>query len=171
MFVIFAICSIVAVLSAAAVVFFKNPIHCALSLVVNLLMVACFFAMLDAHFLAAAQVIVYAGAIMVLVLFMLMLLNSKVEARTPQQVFYAIIAALFGFGFLAITAPFVQREMGALEKHAESIAGSSGVTVVGSVEAIGRILFVDYVFLFQAAGLLLMTALVGAVMLAKRTYR
>lgn len=166
MIALFFVLAVIAAGSAIAMVFFKNPIHSALALVVNLVMVACFFAMLDAHFLAATQIVVYAGAIMVLVLFMLMLLNLKSEARTRRETAYAAAAALFAIGFLVSLVPLLREQFGIF--NAPPLPAESAP---GTVEGMGIELYTNYVFLFQAAGMLLMTALVGAIMLAKRSYR
>ena len=146
-----------------AVVSLKNPIHSALALVGNLFMVAVMFALLDAHFLAAVQVIVYAGAIMVLVLFMLMLLNVKVERRTRTEVVLTLAAIVVGIGFLGALIPLVH--------SAFKDVPEGGGKVLGTVHNMGLKLFHDYVFLFQASGILLMVAIVGAIMLAKVQYK
>lgn len=160
MFPLFLLLSVVIVLSGVAVVAFRNPIHSALSLVTNLLAVAALFAMLDAHFLAVVQVIVYAGAIMVLFLFVVMLLNVKVEAAKRYgmvmllsagivgALFIGLLVKLFGSGFAGVAEPSTELSGGVLE--------------------IGRLLYTKYVFTFEAASLLIIAAIVGAVMLAKR---
>ena len=160
---IFFLLSVVLIISALGVIALKNPIHCALCLVSNLLMVAVCFAMLEAHFLAAVQVIVYAGAIMVLVLFMLMLLNIKVEKRTTWETILTAMGLVVGMAFLCGFVPYL----------AESFQGTFKVLppdsekAIGTVRAMGRLLFSDYILLFQASGVLLMTAIVGAVMMAR----
>ncbi len=160
MYLFFFLLSAIVVLSGIAVVAFRNPIHSALSLVTNLLAVAALFAMLDAHFLAVVQVIVYAGAIMVLFLFVIMLLNVKVEAVKRYgslmllsagivgALFIGLLAKLFGSGFAGVAEPTKELSGGVLE--------------------MGRILYTKYVFTFEAASLLIIAAIVGAVMLAKR---
>ena len=168
MMILFVVVALLAVISGVGVVAFKNPIFCALSLVANLLAIAVTFAMLDAHFLAAVQVIVYAGAIMVLVLFMLMLLNVKAEKQTRSEKAWTVFAVLVGGCFLVFALPLVNEVMGTLGK-----SGPHGgiLAMEGTVEAMGLRLFREYGFLFQASGVLLMVAIVGAVMLAKKSYR
>lgn len=90
---VFWILAILVLLSALAVVLLPNPLHSALCLASNLVAVAGIYALLGAHFLAAVQVIVYAGAIMVLVVFVLMLLNVKSEERYIRDLFLVLIAA------------------------------------------------------------------------------
>ena len=177
MMIVFIVAALLTVASGIGVVAFKNPIHSALSLVANLLGVAALFAALDAHFLAAVQIVVYAGAIMVLVLFMLMLLNVKTERRTKRENFLTLLAVLSGLGFVAFVVPLVHDAFLSLPSHAgsavNSVAGSAGpqgAALEGTVKAIGVKLFTEYMFLFQASGILLMTAIAGAVMLAKRSY-
>jgi NADH-quinone oxidoreductase subunit J len=159
----FYIMGLIIIASAVGVVASKNPIHSALCLVANLLTVAGIFATLDAHFLATVQVIVYAGAIVVLVLFVLMLLNLKVEQ--PKRMGFATLfgAALTGVLFLALALPLLN--------EAFKVFPEPSRVVVGSVENIGKVLFSTYVFPFEAASMLLMAAIIGAVMLARKTQR
>ena len=174
MLIVFTLAALLTVASAVGVIAFKNPIHSALSLVANLLGVAALFAALEAHFLAAVQIIVYAGAIMVLVLFMLMLLNVKTERRTKRENFLTLLAVLSGVGFVAFVVPLVHDAFLSLPTlgAASHGVGASSATpeLQGTVKAIGTKLFTEYMFLFQASGVLLMTAIAGAVMLAKRSY-
>ena len=175
MMIVFIVAALLTVASGIGVVAFKNPIHSALCLVANLLGVAALFAALDAHFLAAVQIIVYAGAIMVLVLFMLMLLNVKTERRTKRENFLTLLAVLSGLGFVAFVVPLVHDAFLSLPSHAgPAVTGPQGAVqgaaLEGTVKAMGVKLFTEYMFLFQASGILLMTAIAGAVMLAKRSY-
>ncbi len=159
MIALFLLLSVLLLVSAVGVIVFRNPIHCALCLVGNLLLVAVCFAMLEAHFLAAVQVIVYAGAIMVLVLFMLMLLNIKGERRTRWESIVTVVGLLTGMVFLWQIVPYL------LESFKVFPVGSA--RAIGTVKAMGRMLFSDYILLFQASGVLLMAAIVGAVMIAR----
>ena len=162
MSVLFFLLSLLIVASSVAVVVFRNPIHSALSLVLNLLCVAGLFAMLEAHFLAAVQIIVYAGAIMVLFLFVVMLLNLKVEE--PRRYGFLLIGAsvLVGASFIALLAMLFGRGFAGVPEAAAPVAGT--------VAAIGRILYTKYVFTFEAASMLIIAAIIGAVMLAKRRF-
>ena len=163
MSLVFIILSAILLASAIGVVIAQNPIHSALCLIVNLVGVACVFASLDAHFLAMVQVIVYAGAIMVLVVFVLMLLNTKEEERTTAGLVQLLVASVIGIFFIGFVSKEVLSEWPVVER--------SGEAVVGSVQAIGMLLYTDYILPFEAAGLLIMAALVGAAMLAKTKYR
>jgi len=146
--------------SGVAVVSLRSPLNSALALALNLLAVAGLFAMLQAHFLALAQVIVYAGAIVVLVLIALLLLSSKIEQHKRREDYLAVAAIVLGSLFLVVLFPLLQ---GALPQ----ISANNVQVTAGTVAEIGRLLFTDYVFLFQLAGLLILTALCGAVMLAR----
>ena len=163
MTIAFFIMALIAVVSALAVVLLHNPIYSALALVTNLLCVAAVFALLDAHFLSVVQIIVYAGAIVVLVLFVLMLLNIKLEAARKYSNFYIAAAALAGVAFLATILPLAQQ--------AFSVFPDPNSSLEGTVENMGVSLYTKYVFPFEAASVLIMVAIVGAVMLAKRNYR
>lgn len=160
MLVLFYVLSALVLTSGIAVVAFRNPIHSALSLVVNLLSVAALFAMLDAHFLAVVQVIVYAGAIMVLFLFVIMLLNLKVEATKRYGTMLLVTAGVAGVSFLGALAALFQGTFASVPEGTTA--------VVGGVAEIGRVLYTRYVFTFEAASLLIIAAIVGAVMIAKR---
>jgi NADH-quinone oxidoreductase subunit J len=163
MMLLFLILSGLLIGSALGVVFFRNAISNALCLIVSLISVAGFFAMLDAHFLMAVQIIVYAGAIMVLVVFVIMLLNQKVEVPDWKTHPMLVIGGLVGAGaFVAVCT----KVFAGYKSPASDIS-----PIVGSVESIGQLLYGKYLFLFEAASILIMAAIVGAVMLAKRRYR
>ncbi|MCO6430950.1 MAG: NADH-quinone oxidoreductase subunit J [Deltaproteobacteria bacterium] len=159
---IFLLLALVMVASALAVVTLHNPLHSALALILNLLTVAALFAALDAHFLAAVQIIVYAGAIMVLVVFLLMLLNIKTEKPKPMGKFLFVLSAAVGVSFLALCIPAFNEAFRIFPDPVHELEGT--------VKAMGRILYTEYVFPFEAASVLILAAIVGAVMLAKRSY-
>ena len=151
---------------ALGVVFHKNPVHCALLLVGVLLSVSGLFVLLHAPFIAALQVIVYAGAIMVLFLFVVMLLNVKGESAilTP--------GAAKGFGILFALLGFVELLWTVLSPAGESSGLPEAVLPpdFGSPAAIGRILYTVWLFPFEITSILLLVAVVGAVVLAKRKF-
>jgi NADH-quinone oxidoreductase subunit J len=154
----------VAIFSALMVVFHRNPMVSVVFLIVNLMCVALFFLFLDAQFLFAIQIIVYAGAIMVLFIFVVMLLNLRhsEEARPTWRV--QRILAYVG-GPLLVAALW-----SALWKRGSSSDASTGSfsNGFGSAEDMGRLLFSDYLFQFEAASVLLVVAMIGAVLLARR---
>jgi NADH-quinone oxidoreductase subunit J len=145
----------------------RNAVFSALLLVVNQFTLAVFFAMLGAHFLAAVQVIVYAGAIMVLFLFVIMFLG--VDRRE------ALVEPIRGQRFLAIA-------LGLLLVGAVAVAVASGLGLGeeplpafpaerDNVEAIGRALFTDFVFPFEVTSILLIVAAIAAMVMARRRAR
>ena len=156
----FAIVALVVVGSALGLVLKRNPIHGALFLVVNLGSIAALYLMLGAEFLAAAQVIVYAGAIMVLFVFAIMvLIPGKEETGPDPRRRYRLVAVPVGAALLVELTLIVARRGAAPSRPA----------VPGGVETIGRLLFTNYLFPFELTSLLLLAAMVGVMLLAKRT--
>ncbi len=161
MFIVFAG---LAVGSAIAVVVQRNPLYCAISLVGVFISLSGLYLLLAAPFIAAVQIIVYAGAIMVLVIFVIMLLNVEEEVRRPMRRRYLIPAgALFGAVLLAQTL-FVIFAVQRAAFRPESATTSNA----GSVLNIGIGLFTEYLLPFELAGLLLLMAIVGATSVAKQ---
>jgi NADH-quinone oxidoreductase subunit J len=160
--VAFAVFALLAVGSALGLVLRKNPIHGALLLVVNLGSIAAFYLMLGAEFLAAAQVIVYAGAIMVLFIFAIMVLIPGKEETGPDPRRRLRLWALPAGGLL-----FVQVLAWLLISRGAT-PPPDAPAVSGSVESIGRLLFTDYLFPFELTSVLLLAAMVGVLLLARR---
>ena len=151
---------------AVGVVICKNPVHSALSLIGTLLGVALAFVEQQAHFLAAAQIIVYAGAIVILFLFVIMFLGVDREEKISVE-------PLVGHRPLAITAVGVivggliaLIAAGGWYSGAHSVAGPNDPS--NDVGALGKAVFTTYLFAFEATALLLIIAVVGAVLLARR---
>jgi NADH:ubiquinone oxidoreductase subunit 6 (subunit J) len=155
----------IAVAAALGVVLMRNPLFSAFSLVVNLLSVAAVYASLDAHFLAVSQVVVYAGAIMVLVLFVLMLLNLKNESEAPRGWLKMTVASC---GALLLFTSILPVVLPAVEMLYRDSVGGEGYLVEGSVLAIGRLLYSEYVPQFELSSLVLLVGVVGAVMLTRK---
>ncbi len=174
--VVFIVFGALALIGALGVVASKNPVHSALSLILTLLSVAGLFVVQDAHFLAAVQVVVYAGAIVILFLFVIMLLGvDKAEAlgvdpiggQRPLAV--VVWAGLVAAG-LAIVVAAVDGATGrataidlATGQPAET-ALDNGLT---DIERIGRVLFSDYALAFEITAALLTIAVIGAVVLTR----
>lgn len=159
--VIFAVLAALAVGSAGGVLLKRNPIHAALFLVVNLASVAGLFLTLRAEFLAAAQVIVYAGAIAVLFVFAIMVLIPGKEETGPDPLRGQRLLTVPLVGALLILIALVLRST--------VLRGAGpGAALPGGVEAVGRLLFTDYLFPFEVTSLLLLVAIVGVIALAKR---
>jgi NADH-quinone oxidoreductase subunit J len=165
--ILFAMFAGIAIGCALGVVFHRNPVHCALLLVGVLLSLAGVFILLHAQFVAALQVIVYAGAIMVLFLFVVMLLNVKGETPllTP--------GAAKGFGFLF--GLIVATELLWIVLQPGGPEGAAPVPAplpadFGSPAALGRLLYTTWLYPFEITSILLLVAVVGAVVLAKRKF-
>jgi NADH-quinone oxidoreductase subunit J len=162
--IFFTIVAAVAVLTSILVVTCRNPINSALSLVMTFFCLATLYVTLDAPFMAVVQVIVYAGAIMVLIIFVIMLLNIRSEAgkRSGHALF---IGGVTGVLLLFQTVYFLNRS---------SLTGMKGtldsaiIQQVGHTELIGKALFTEFLFPFEIASILLLVAIVGAVILAKK---
>lgn len=159
----------------------RHPIYSALYLVLTFLGLSVFFLQLQAPFLAAVQVIVYAGAIMVLFVFVIMLLGEdkpiageqKLGIPAPLGVLFALI--LVGeIGYMLARVPPAPAEQLALDRNLPPIALVSArgqtppLVSFGSVQAIGNTLFTNYLFAFEATSIVLLIAMVGVVVLAKR---
>ena len=160
----FIILAPLSVVSALGVVLSRNAVYSALLLVVNFFCLAGFYVLLEAQFVAAVQVIVYAGAIMVLFLFVLMLLGVGNEVVVKEQMRGQRPAAvLLTLGLLvAIVAALAA---GVFDTAPSSLAAANEG---GNVQAVGRLLFTHYTFAFETAGVLLVVAAVGALVLGKR---
>ena len=160
--VAFVVLAILAIGSALGLVLKRNAIHGALFLVVNLGTVAALYLTLRAEFLAAAQVIVYAGAIMVLFVFAIMvLIPGKEETGPDPRRRYRLLAIPVGAGLLFELALIAG-------SHGGRAAAPAPTTPPGGVEAIGRLLFTDYLFPFELTSVLLLAAMVGVLVLARR---
>jgi NADH-quinone oxidoreductase subunit J len=157
--VAFGVLALVVVGSALGLVLRRNPIHGALFLVVNLGSIAALYLTLGAEFLAAAQVIVYAGAIMVLFVFAVMvLIPGKEETGPDPRRRYRLIAVPVGAALLVELAVIAARRG----------PEPTGPPLPGGVETIGRLLFTNYLFPFELTSLLLLAAMVGVMLLAKK---
>jgi NADH-quinone oxidoreductase subunit J len=148
-----------AILSALLVVFSRNAVYSVLYLIITLFSIAGHYVLLNAQFLAAVHVIVYAGAIMVLFLYVIMLLNLN-EAVEPQKGTLQKIAATISAGTLLILL------IGAL-KGTDAVVGERTPSEMGYVKNLGQVLFTDYLLPFEITSILLLAAMIGAVMLGK----
>jgi NADH-quinone oxidoreductase subunit J len=151
----------VALVSGGLVVFQKHPLRSALWLIVNFFAVAGIYLLAHAEFIAAIQVIVYAGAIMVLFLFVIMLLNIRQPEESPKIPFIGqklVGIILAGFTGLILIYGVAKAVMPAAK---EMVPG------LGNTESIARSLFTDYLLPFEVTSVLLLVAIVGAVVLAK----
>ncbi|MBN1504851.1 MAG: NADH-quinone oxidoreductase subunit J [Candidatus Eisenbacteria bacterium] len=163
---LFVLGSIAAIVSALSVVTRRNPVHSALSLIVCLLSVALLFLLLGAQFVAAIQVIVYAGAIVVLFLFVVMLLNVKDESAVFHSGIAQKLAAL-ALVFVILVQVVLVAVAGATWLGKEQWLAATGLSF-GTVQSVGRELFARYLFQFEVVSVLLLVAIVGAVTLVKK---
>ena len=159
---LFYITAFITILSAILVVLNRNAIYSVISLVVTFFSLAILFLFLEAYFLAVVEVIIYAGAILVLFLFVVMLLNVEKERAIPK-----LMQLQRGFSFLLITVFFLGITLLIVEGM-NRIEQSQEEGLVGSVSTIGEALFSRYLFPFEVASLLLLVALIGTVFLAKK---
>jgi NADH-quinone oxidoreductase subunit J len=157
--------SAIALAAALGVVFNRNPLYSAFSLIVQLLAMAGLYSVLGAHFLAVTQVVVYAGAIMVLVLFVLMLLNLKSESGRKLGIMKPLVALGVGFSVVATVFPAVVAQFKdiSLMTLQENLWKSEG-----GVKAIGQEIYGRYIVQFELSSLVLLIGIVGAIMLSKR---
>ena len=159
--VIFAVVAALSATSGLGVVLNRRPLYAALSLVVNMLSLAVIFLMLSAQFLAAAQVIVYAGAVMVLFVFVIALLNPAREERPLRSEAQVVTALGVGALFLVLAGAALSGARGF------TAYGSANADALGSIQSFGAALYRDFAFPFEVTSLLLVVAAVGAVYLSR----
>ncbi|MBA5867891.1 MAG: NADH-quinone oxidoreductase subunit J [Nitrospira sp. CR1.3] len=155
--------ALVIALASVLVVALRNPIYSALSLLIMFFHVAGLYVTLHAEFLAAVQIIVYAGAILVLYLFVVMLLNLRHDERYHRQWPVA--------GLIGLTLVIEGLVLAIFSRRTASSGPTSTETAVeglGNTEAIGDVLYSTYLFPFEVASLILLVAMIGAIILAKR---
>ncbi|MDI7258620.1 MAG: NADH-quinone oxidoreductase subunit J [Thermodesulfobacteriota bacterium] len=152
------------IIASLLVITRKNPIHSALFMVLTLLCVAVIYLLLYSPFIAIVQVVVYAGAIVMLIVFVIMLLDLETELRSRLKIVYSkviggFLAVLFLFGILYSVV-------------AKSPTGKTGPytteKMAANVKAVGEVLFTQYLFPFEIVSILLVAAIIGAVILSKK---
>ena len=177
-FWVFVVVGAISLGSAVAMILLPNPVHAALMLVLNFFTIAVFYAVLEAQFLAVVQIIVYAGAIMVLFLFVLMLMGvstaqaitQRIRGQVPISLFLGVV--LFAAIAVGVAGPYMGEasvcgaEVGAVSSG-EPCAGLAGANSEGNVRGVGLLLFTDYVWPFEVTSVLLVIAAVGAMVLGK----
>ena len=160
--ILFVVFALIAVASAINVVVQTHPISSALSLVGVMGSLAVLYLLLGAEFIAAAQVIVYAGAVMVLFIFVIMLLNAGTESKKGRSFMVQLLGVPLLVALLGLVAFFVQRIYPARETV--RFGGFTG----GSAQDIGHALFTTYVLPFEVTSVLILIAIIGAVVLARK---
>jgi NADH-quinone oxidoreductase subunit J len=165
--IIFAATALVAVFAAVMVITRRNPIHAAMFLILNFLCIAVLYLLLNFQFIAIIQVMIYAGAIMMLVVFVIMLLSTEEEERERKlrasfakiigSVLVFILFVLLCFGVAVQSLPGEQGEF-----TAERIAQ------LGDIRTIAGLLFTKFLFPFEVASIILLVGIIGAVILSKK---
>src|SRR3990170_2817983 len=153
---LFGILSFLAIMFALMVVFSRNPVNSVLYLVLTFFCIAGHYLLLNAQFLAVVHIVVYAGAIMVLFLFVIMLLNLNAETephKSGKLKFAAVISA--GMLFITLIAALKTTQLGGFEPPPASLNGM--------VEHVGQRLFTDYLLPFEISSILFLSAMIGAV--------
>lgn len=151
--------SFLAVLSALLVVFSKSPVHSVLYLIITFFCIGGHYILLNAQFLAVVHIIVYAGAIMVLFLYVLMLLNLNKESEPHKGTVMKVAAVIFG-GLIMVLL------VGTLRGTEEMMITQT--TDIGMVKTLGKVMFTDFLLPFEITSILLLAAMVGAVMIGKK---
>ena len=159
--IVFFALAAIAVLGAVSLILQKHPIHSALSLIVVMVALAGLYLLMGAEFVAAVQIIVYGGAIMVLFVFVIMLLNAGVEERTSFSSLAKFAGVPLAAALLCSLAALV------LTSHEQvQTAAQSGVTA--PTKALSAQLFQEFVYPFELTSFLILVAIVGAIVLAQR---
>lgn len=158
---IFYFVAFLSIFFALMTVFTKNPIHSVLYLVITFFTFTVHYILLNAQFLAVVNFIVYMGAIMVLFLFVLMLLNLNEDVEPMKSNLVKFMGAIAGMCLLATCLGAFR----VLETNNEFITGN---TKVGLVENLGKVLFNEFLLPFELSSILLLTAMIGAILLAKK---
>jgi NADH-quinone oxidoreductase subunit J len=160
--VIFFIAAAMAVAGGVGVITFREPIRCVLSLVVVMIALSILFLLLSAQFVFVVQIIVYAGAVMVLFLFVIALLGPAREATRGRLRFQGWLSALFVLVFLGLIWTMLQ---GVQYRKPEQ----TDLSIFGTVQSIGIGLFTTYLYPFELTSLLLLVAAIGAIYLSRRS--
>jgi NADH-quinone oxidoreductase subunit J len=167
---LFIIFGAIAMAAALGVILSRKPIYSALFLLVNFAALACLYIQLQAQFLAMVQVIVYAGAIVVLFLFVIMLIGSRDIKDFPQrQAFFSLSKdwpRLMGIAFVLLLIAGLG--YGIISGQLAAVSGNATAFGQGSVEAVGAALYTTYLFPFELTSVLLLVGMIGAVVLARK---
>jgi len=161
--ILFFILAALTVLSGLLTVASKNPIHSILYLIITFFSISGHYVLLNAQFLAIINIIVYAGAIMVLFLFVVMIMNLNKEDRSFSKTFVITAASLISAIFLLLTVRIF------MQSDVETNQLLTGGGDIGLTEKLGTVLYSDYVIPFELASILFMGSMIGAVMLSRKT--
>jgi NADH-quinone oxidoreductase subunit J len=161
--VLFYLLAAFAIISATMVLISKNPIHSVLWLILVFFAISGHYILLNAQFLAIVNIIVYAGAIMVLFLFVIMLMNVKKDKEPQKQLFVKLIGVITGGSFLTLLVAVVKQTVQIDGKQVMMKEGS-----IGFIHPLGKVLFSDYVVPIEISSVLFLSAMVGAVIIGKK---
>jgi NADH-quinone oxidoreductase subunit J len=162
---LFYIFSVIAIVSALMVILVKNPLTSALYIILCFFALAGFYILLNMQFLAAMQIMVYAGAIAVIIVLVIMLLNlAKIKGAIKD--FHQIVISIIAIGLLALEVILYLNAAG--EKKPTGIYTNTIINKIGNTQIIGEFLFTKYVFPFEVASILLLVAVIGAYIFAKK---
>jgi NADH-quinone oxidoreductase subunit J len=158
---IFYLLSAMAIYSALMVLISKKPIHSVLYLTLAFFAIAGHYILLNAQFLAIVHVIVYAGAIMVLFLFTVMLLNLNTEEHSPKPIYIKLLSVITGGLLLTVL-------IGIFHGYDLAVAHDPALSQIGLVKELGSVLYKEYLIPFEMSSILFLSAMVGAVLLGKK---
>ena len=161
--ILFYALSAFAIISAIMVLISKNPIHSVLWLILVFFAISGHYILLNAQFLAIVNIIVYAGAIMVLFLFVIMLMNVKKDKEPQKQLLVKLIGVIAGGSFLTLLIALVKQNTSFQGRAVLLKEGS-----IGLIHPLGQALFTDYVVPFEISSVLFLSAMVGAVIIGKK---
>ncbi len=162
---VFYLFAFIAVLAALGMIALRNPVHSAMSLALVFFALAALYVLLSAPFIAVAQVMVYAGAILILFVFVIMLLNPDLDQGAGALPGQRILAVGFGFALIVELALVV---FTAVLPTARGIATPEWLAQQGDVQALGALLFSDFLLPFEITSLLLLVAIIGVIVLTKK---
>jgi len=160
--ILFWVLSVMALFSALMVITSKNPMHSVIWLIIVFFAISGHYLLLNAQFLAIVNIIVYAGAIMVLFLYVLMLMDLKKETE-PQKNRWLKLAGAVAGGSLLLVLIAALKKADIVNQIAETRTGD-----IGLIENLGKVLFSDYVVPFEISSILFLSAMVGAVVIGKK---
>ena len=161
--ILFWFLSVLAVGGALMVVLSKSPVHSILFLIITFFAISGHYILLNAQFLAVVNIIVYAGAIMVLFLFVVMLMNLNAATEPLQKNKYILYGGTIAGASLMLVLVAALKQTSQTTAIIETNSGSTGL-----IENLGKLLFTDYVFPFEISSVLFLSAMIGAVVVSKR---
>ena len=160
---VFILLSVMAIGSAIMMISSKSPVHSVLWLIVVFFAISGHYILLNAQFLAIVNMIVYAGAIMVLFLFVIMLMNLNAQSEPQKNMWMKLAGVISGGCFLMVLVSLVRQANELTNKKALTVEGN-----IGLIKNLGKVLFSDYVVPFEITSVLFLSAMVGAIVIGKK---